>query len=100
VSISDLNLTNVSLGSKPFMIVHENINALVVKNSNFHNVKVADGQSILGIGDVQFLEIDTLSFSEIAGETSESVNNFMVEIRTINLISSEPFLIKNVVVNK
>ena len=80
VSLTQINATNVDFYAASAINFANPFLSIMIKEMHFDNVTVASDISIIRFNSLQVLDMRDLEFSNIASQSAESGNNYMISI--------------------
>ena len=78
--LNGANIHNLDLYKSSAIAFTETFNSITMNNLSFENITVDTDTSIVMFESLEMLHLNGATFSNISSSSSESINNFMIEI--------------------
>ena len=99
VAMTDILITNIDLFSKPAVYFKDYYRQVTIFDVNVDNVTTDTDGSIINIQQATILQASQLSFTNIHSYSSDSTNNYMMEIVSMDLSATYPSTLQNISVS-
>ena len=99
LTLNNIVISNSEVNSQKMIYLDTFVLKFILTNSIFVNITVISGVSFINVDSSTFLNFDNLTFSEVHGDSNDSVNSYGVLLTNLDLSWDQNSTITNIKMN-
>ena len=92
--MNDIVVTNSEINSQKMIYWDTFVLNFILTNSNFKNLTVSSGVSLINLDSTTILNLDNINFSNIIGDSTDSVDSYAILLSRLSLAGTKNSTIK------